>query len=78
MRIIIIIIITIIVRLLKIVIMIIITTAIAYYNKRLMRIFPAPNMSTSLQTTLAADAHLVEGQFLLEEQTLNDSKCLIY
>jgi hypothetical protein len=30
-----------------------------------------PNMSTSLQTTLAAEAHLAEGQFLLEEQTLN-------
>jgi hypothetical protein len=24
-----------------------------------------------LQTTLAAEAHLAEGQFLLEEQTLN-------
>jgi hypothetical protein len=30
-----------------------------------------PKMSTSLQTTLAAEAHLAEGQFLLEEQTLN-------
>jgi hypothetical protein len=30
-----------------------------------------PNTSTSLQTTLAAEAHLAEGQFLLEEQTLN-------
>jgi hypothetical protein len=29
-----------------------------------------PNTSTSLQTTLAADAHLAEGQFLHEEQTL--------
>jgi hypothetical protein len=27
--------------------------------------------STALQTTLAAEAHLAEGQFLLEEQTLN-------
>jgi hypothetical protein len=35
-------------------------------------------MSTSLQTTLAADAHLAEGQFLLEEQTLNNAKSLIY
>jgi hypothetical protein len=37
-----------------------------------------PNMSTSLQTTLAAEAHLAEGQFLLEEQTLNIEKSLIY
>jgi hypothetical protein len=32
----------------------------------------------SLQTTLAADAHLAEGQFLLEEQTLNNAQSLIY
>jgi hypothetical protein len=31
-----------------------------------------------LQTTLAADAHLAERQFLLEEQTLNNAKSLIY
>jgi hypothetical protein len=31
----------------------------------------APNTSISLQTTLAAEAHLAEGQYLLEEQTLN-------
>jgi hypothetical protein len=31
-----------------------------------------------LQTTLAADAYLAEGQFLLEEQTLNNAKSLIY
>jgi hypothetical protein len=37
-----------------------------------------PNMSTSLQTTLAAEAHLAEGQFLLQEQTLNIEKSLIY
>jgi hypothetical protein len=36
-----------------------------------------PNMSTSLQTTLAAEAHLA-GQFLLEEQTPNVEKSLIY
>jgi hypothetical protein len=35
-------------------------------------------MSTSLQTTLAADAHLAEGQFLIEEQILNNAKSLIY
>jgi hypothetical protein len=34
-------------------------------------------MSMSLQTTLAAEAHLA-GQFLLEEQTLNIEKSLIY
>jgi hypothetical protein len=38
----------------------------------------APNTSTSLQTTLAAEAHLAEGQFLLEEQTLNKAKSLMY
>jgi hypothetical protein len=31
----------------------------------------------SLQTTLAADAHLAEGQFLHEEHTLNNAKSLI-
>jgi predicted N-acetyltransferase YhbS len=35
-------------------------------------------MATSLQTTLAAEAHVAEGQFLLEEQTLNTEKSLIY
>jgi hypothetical protein len=35
-------------------------------------------MSKSLQTTLAAEAHLAEGQFLLKEQTLNIEKSLIY
>jgi hypothetical protein len=30
------------------------------------------------QTTLAAEAHLAERQFLLEEQTLNIDKSLIY
>jgi hypothetical protein len=64
-------------KLLKIVIIIIIITAIAYYNKLLMRTFPAPNTSTSLQTTLAADARLAEGQFLLDEQTLNNAMSLI-
>jgi hypothetical protein len=35
-------------------------------------------MSTFPQTTLAADAHLAEGQFLLEDQTLNKAKSLMY
>jgi hypothetical protein len=35
--------------------------------------FLAPNTSTSLQTTLAADAHLAEGEFLHKEQTLNNN-----
>jgi hypothetical protein len=39
--------------------------------------FLAPNTSTSLQTTLAADAHLTEGQFLHEEQTLNNAIIII-
>jgi hypothetical protein len=38
----------------------------------------APNTSTSLQTTLAADALLAEGQFLHEEQILNRTESLIY
>jgi hypothetical protein len=37
-----------------------------------------PNASTSLRTTLEAEAHLSEGQFLLEEQTLNNAKSLMY
>jgi hypothetical protein len=45
----------------------IIETIIAFYKKRLRRMFLAPNMSTSLQTTLAAYVHPAEGQFLHEE-----------
>jgi hypothetical protein len=37
----------------------------------------APNKLTSLQTTLAADAHLAEGQSLHEEQTLNKANSLM-
>jgi hypothetical protein len=48
------------------------------FRKRLERTFLVPNTSTSLQTTLAAAAHLVEGQFLDEEQTLRNTKPLIY
>jgi hypothetical protein len=44
----------------------------------LRRAYLAPNTSTSLQTTLAADAHLVEGQFLNGEQILNKAKSLMY
>jgi hypothetical protein len=40
--------------------------------------FLAPNTSTSLQSTLAADAHLAEVQFSHEEKTLNNAKSLIY
>jgi hypothetical protein len=36
------------------------------------------NTSASLQATLAADAHQAEGQFLHEEQTLNNAKSLVY
>jgi hypothetical protein len=37
-----------------------------------MRTFPAPNTSTFLQTTFAADAHLAEGKFLLERCKVSD------
>jgi hypothetical protein len=36
------------------------------------------NTSTFLQTTLAAEAHLAEEKFLLEEQTLKKAKSLMY
>jgi hypothetical protein len=39
-------------------------------------VFGYENVSV-LQTTLAADMHLAEGQFLHEEQTLNKAKSLI-
>jgi hypothetical protein len=35
------------------------------------------NTSMSVQTTLASEAHLVEGQFLLEERGVNTEKSLI-
>jgi hypothetical protein len=38
----------------------------------------APNTPVFLQTTVAAEAHLAEGQYLLEEQTLNKAKSLMY
>jgi hypothetical protein len=44
---------------------IIIVRIMPYYKRRLRRRFLAPNTSTSLQTTLASDAHLAEGQFLI-------------
>jgi hypothetical protein len=54
-----------------------------YYDARTIikcdrRTFLALNTSTFLQTTSAAEAHLAEGQFLLEEQTFNKAKSLIY
>jgi hypothetical protein len=36
-----------------------------------------PRTSTPLQITLAAEAHLAEGQFLLAEEPLNMGKSLI-
>jgi hypothetical protein len=48
-----------------------------HYKILLRRTVLAPNTSKFLQT-LAADAHLAEGQFLLEGQTLNKEKSLIY
>jgi hypothetical protein len=57
---------------------IIIVTIKPYYKKkRLGKTFLAPNTSTSLQTTLAVDAHTAEGQFLHEEQTLINVKSLV-
>jgi hypothetical protein len=38
----------------------------------------APNTSTFLQTTSAAEAHLAEGQIFFEGQTLNEVISLIY
>jgi hypothetical protein len=38
-----------------------------------MRLFLAQNTSTSLQTTLAADAHLVEGQVLHDNNNNNNN-----
>jgi hypothetical protein len=35
-----------------------------------------PNTSLPLQTTLAAEVHLADEQFLLEKQTLNKEKSL--
>jgi hypothetical protein len=37
-----------------------------------------PNTPMSLQKTLAAEVHLADGQFLLEEQTLNTEKSVTY
>jgi hypothetical protein len=56
---------------------IIIITIIIYYRKWRRRMFLDANASTSLQTILVANAHLAEGQFLLEDQTLNNPKSLI-
>jgi hypothetical protein len=43
------------------------TNNYAILKNRLGRTFLAPNTSASLQTTLVADAHLAEEQFLHEE-----------
>jgi hypothetical protein len=50
-----------------------------YYKILLMRTFLAPNTSTSLQTALAADARLAEGEYtyLHEQQTLDKAKSLL-
>jgi hypothetical protein len=52
-------------------------TCKVHYKILLRRTVLAPNTSKSLQTTLAADADLAEGQFLLGGQTLNKAKSLI-
>jgi hypothetical protein len=48
------------------------------YNIWPREIVLVPNTSTSLQATLAAEVHLSEGQFLLEEQALDVEMCLVY
>jgi hypothetical protein len=37
-----------------------------------------PSTSASLQATLGAEAYTAEGQFLLEEHTLNKEKTVVY
>jgi uncharacterized integral membrane protein len=60
-----------------IIIIIIIITVVAYYKKWLRWTFQAPNTSTSLQTTLAADAYnkyaiiSIESYFYVELQKRN-------
>jgi hypothetical protein len=49
-----------------------------HYKIRLNERFLVPNTSASLQIASAAEANLVEGQCLLEEQTLNNERALIY
>jgi hypothetical protein len=36
--------------------------------------FGVPNTSTPLQTALAAVAHLADGEFLVEKQTVNKER----
>jgi hypothetical protein len=50
-----------------------------HYKIWLRKTVVVPNTSASVQTTLPVEAHLAEGgQCLLEEQTLNKAKSLIY
>jgi hypothetical protein len=49
------------------------------HNKILLRVTAAvPNTSTSLQTTLTAETHPTEGQFLSDEKTFNNQISVIY
>jgi hypothetical protein len=48
-----------------------------HYRIRLRKTVLVPVTPTSLQAILTAEAHLAEGQFLLEKQTLNKAKSLI-
>jgi hypothetical protein len=45
---------------------------------REIRVIFVLNISTSQQTSASAEAYLTEGWLLLEEQTLNIEKSLIY
>jgi hypothetical protein len=42
-----------------------------YYKIWFRKTVSVPNTSMSLQATLAAEVHLAEGQFLLDEQALD-------
>jgi hypothetical protein len=48
------------------------------YKMCLRKIFPAPNTSPFLQTTLAAEAHLADGQFVNEWENFNSATSLKY
>jgi hypothetical protein len=48
------------------------------YKTLLRKTILVPTMSTSLQKTLASEAHIAEGQILPEKQILDKEKSLIY
>jgi hypothetical protein len=61
----------------------IVIAAIAYYNRWLMRTFPAPNTSTSLQTTFAAPStslptHLFNNHSVIRHYIVWDTDVIKY